>query len=84
VRRAHDDLWNAPLRWLETDDSLLMACERGAVVVAANLDEHEAHVELPPGSWTVAFSSRLDRRDNVPHTESLEVPAETALLLVRS
>ena len=68
------------MHWLDTDDSVLMALQRGAIVVAANLDEHDAKLELPDGTWRVLFSSRLADGRTI-NDGVVVVPAETALIL---
>ena len=83
VRRRHTDLWEAPITWLDTRDSLLMACSRGSVVVVANLDEHDGELVLPPGSWDLVFSSRLGGL-GAPQSDAVTVPAETGLIFLRN
>lgn len=80
LRRGLPDLTDASVAWLESPDSLLVALRRGGVVVACNLDEYPAHLDLPPGAWSVAFSSGSDDVPR-PAPSQLEVPPETTLLL---
>ncbi len=81
LHRRHRELVDAPAQWLDPDSGLLMAVRRGSLVVACNLDEHDADLVLPEGSWTVVFSSRPGRR--VEPGDRITVPAETALILGR-
>ena len=84
VRRTLPDLWQAPVEWLDTDDSLLMACRRGTVVVVANLDEHDAMLDLPEGRWRPVFSSRTGAPTSGTVTGRIGVPAETGLVLAEA
>ncbi len=80
LRRSRPELWTAPVSWLETDESVLLALRRGDTVVAANLDEHDAELHLPAGVWKVLFSTR----NGTPPTQregSIVVPAESSLIL---
>jgi len=79
-RSQHGDLVDAPVRWLDTDSGLLVALQRGSVLVACNLDEHPADLTLPEGGWALGFSSRPDTPVTV--TATIAVPAETSLILV--
>ena len=82
-RRAHPDMWEAQVEWLDTDDSLLMACRRGDVVVAANLDEHGADLRLPAGAWRTRFSSRIHSTEGAA-AGIVRIPAETALVYTKT
>jgi alpha-glucosidase len=79
-RRGHPDLWEAPVEWLDTDDSLLVACRRRRVVVAANLDEHDTELRLPPGRWRHEYSSRTGTQDGYTVAGRVVVPAETSIM----
>ncbi len=81
LHRSHRELVDAPAQWLDPDSGLLMAVRRGSLVVVCNLDEHDADLVLPEGSWSVMFSSRPGRR--VEPGNTVTVPAETALILGR-
>ncbi len=82
LRREHPELWTEPLQWLDTDAGLLMTYRRGDTIVTANLDEYPTTLPLPPGAWTVAFSS--DNGTHEPTGSAIEVPPETALVVVPS
>lgn len=82
VRRSRPDMWTAAAEWLHTEDSVLMACLRGSTLIAANLDDHDAELHLPPGPWEVVFSSRLGDAIR-PEAGAVVVPAETSLILGR-
>ncbi len=82
LRRSRPELWTAPVEWLDTDDSVLLALRRGDSVVAANLDEYPARLDLPEGSWDLLFSSRLGPMPI--GGREVVVPAETSLILGRS
>ena len=73
-------MWSGPVEWLDTDDSVLLALRRGSTVVATNLDEHDAVLELPAANWHVLFSSRLGPIPTIAESR-IVVPAETSLIL---
>jgi alpha-glucosidase len=79
VRRSRPELWEAPVQWLDTDDSVLMALRRGNTVVATNLDEHDAALRMPPGRWELLFASRRSVEPAV-NDGTVVVPAETSLI----
>ncbi len=80
LRRSRPELWKTPVEWLDTEDSVMIALRRGATVVAANLDEHDAGFDLPEGEWTVLYSSRFGAPPPISDGR-IDVPAETTLIL---
>ena len=73
-------LASAPLEWL-VEEGPLVAYRRGTVLFAANCGDDPATLELPPGPWTVAYStvSGADRAAG-----ALELAASGAVVLVSS
>jgi alpha-glucosidase len=82
LRRSQPDMWSVPLQWLDTDDSAMVALRRGDIVLAANLDEHDAVLRLPDGRWTGLFSSRCGAEPAAAEGRTV-IPAETSIIFGR-
>ena len=82
VRKAHPDLWQAAPEWGASPAGAVRVLRRGNTLAATNLEPRPVRIALPGGPWRVVFDSRSalpGRRIG----ESLEVAAETSLLLAR-
>ena len=69
----------AELEWL-AEEGPVVAYRRGAALVAANCGDEPATLELPPGTWTVAYTttgSEMRTAAEVP----LLAPADAAVLV---
>jgi len=68
---------SAPLEWL-AEEGPVVGYRRGAVLAAANCGDEPATLELPPGTWTVAYETSPGYD---PATGTLELAPAAALLL---
>lgn len=79
VRKARSDFWTKDLEWLPVETATARAVRRGNVVVAVNLGEAPATVELPGGRWSVVFASR-DGIEFEQGEGTIEIPDEVSLV----
>lgn len=84
ARKAHPDMWRAPLAWIDSDDPLVLALRRGAVAVVANLADRRARVDLGSPGWRTVFASEQGSRPDGPAHDAVSVGAESAVVLTNA
>jgi len=70
---------SAPLEWI-AEQGPLVAYRRGTVLVAANCGDEPAALELPPGTWTLAYATQ--EPEGREATGSVELGPAGAVVLV--
>ena len=81
TRRRHPDLWQAPLKWIETGEPLVAALRRGSMAVVANLADRRTSVRLGSPGWRAVFASRDGCRLDSPGHDAVSVPGESTVVL---